>query len=145
MASEADHIALANKNHDVLVYLLEDVERFPEWVTVAAFYKAVQIVDAMFRKATGRCCFGHDDRLNKLKIGHKALHKHFRVLWSASSIARYLYDTVGHTPYSCFTDYMTPEQVRRTIVGKRLRGVECEALRFLSEDARSQLQRVPEQ
>jgi hypothetical protein len=48
MATEADHIALANKNHDVLLHLLNDVERFPEWVAVAAFYKAVQIVEAVF-------------------------------------------------------------------------------------------------
>ena len=38
MASEADHIALANKNHDVLMHLLNGVDRFPEWVTIAAFY-----------------------------------------------------------------------------------------------------------
>ena len=59
MATEADHIALANKNHDVLLYLMKDVRRFPEWVSVAAFYKAVQIVEAVFVHRHGRCCHGH--------------------------------------------------------------------------------------
>ena len=54
MATEADHIALANKNHEVLLYLLKDAARFPEWITVAAFYKAVQIVEAVFVHKYGR-------------------------------------------------------------------------------------------
>lgn len=48
MPTEADHIALANKNHDVLQHLMQDPERFPEWIVTTAFYKAVQLVEAVF-------------------------------------------------------------------------------------------------
>jgi len=94
MARLVDHIALANKNHDALMHLLKDVDTFPEWVTVIAFYKAVQIIEAVFVHVQGRCCHGHQKRLAELKSkGYKALHSHYRALWSASCVARYLYDT----------------------------------------------------
>ncbi|MGD0900786.1 MAG: hypothetical protein ABR915_23380 [Thermoguttaceae bacterium] len=147
MASETDHIALANKNHDVLMHLLRDVERFPEWVTVVAFYKAVQIAEAVLVKQQGRSCHGHQHRLDSLKrCGHKALHNHYRVLWSASSIARYLVDTTKGPSgqFSSFSDFATPEHVKASLVGKRLRGVECEAVKFLSDAGRTQLLRLPE-
>jgi len=85
MAREADHIALANKNHEALVHLWKDLERFPEWVTVVAFYKAVQIVEAVFAGRLGRSCHGHQERLRALKsAGYRILHRHYRALWGAS-------------------------------------------------------------
>ena len=144
MATELDHIALANKNHAVLLHLLPDVETFPEWVTVAAFYKAVQIIEAVFIHKHGRCCHGHQKRLDSLKAhGYKQLHKHYRVLWSASSIARYLYDSVSNRPYSSFTDYLPANRVEKAIVKRRLRGIECEAVGLLSDDGKKMLERLP--
>jgi deoxyribodipyrimidine photolyase len=144
MATEADHIALANKNHAVLMHLLEDVEKFPEWVTVAAFYKALQIVEAVFVHKYGRSCHGHQRRLESLKArGHKDLHRHYRVLWGASCVARYLYDTTTGKPYSCFTDYLSPDQVKEAIVKRRLFGLECCAVTLLSDKGRQELARLP--
>lgn len=141
MATEADHIALANKNHAVLVHLLEDVEKFPEWVAVTAFYKALQIVEAVFVHKHGRSCHGHPERLNALKRrGYEEEHKHFRVLWAASSVARYLHDAGSGRSYCSFTDYMAPDRVRK-FVQKRLGGVECNAVRHLSDEGRDALER----
>ena len=118
MAKDIDHIALANENHELLFHLLESVERFPEWTTVAAFYKAVQIIEAVFVHQHGRCCHGHQRRLDALKSrGYQLLHKHYRVLWGASSVARYLYDTTSDTSYSCFSDYLG-EQIKKAIIAK---------------------------
>lgn len=144
MATEAAHIALANKNHDVLIHLIKDVDRFPEWVTVVAFYKAVQIIDAAFEHTHGQCCHGHPRRLEMLKSrGYRELHKHYRALWSASSVARYLYDNAEHSTYSCFTDYLSADAVREKIVKKRLSNVEGHALKLLGDDLANALKRVP--
>ncbi len=141
MATEADHIALANKNHAVLLHLLEDVETFPEWVAVTAFYKALQIVEAMFVCQHGRSCHGHSARLDALKRrGYKEEHKHFRVLWAASSVARYLHDADSDKSYCSFADYMPPDRVRK-FVKTRLGGVECNAVQHLSDEGRKALQR----
>ena len=145
MAKEADHIALANKNHDVLLHLLASVDRFPEWVTVAAFYKAVQIVEAVFVHNHGRSCHGHQKRLDALKArGYKLMHRHYRVLWAASSVARYLYNTAQESEYTSFTDYLLPERVKKAIVKRRLYGLECEAVRLLSDVAKAELLRIPD-
>jgi hypothetical protein len=143
MATEADHISLANKNHDALLHLLPSVEQFPEWVTVIAFYKAVQIVEAVFEHRYGRCCHGHQRRLDALKSrGHKELHRHYRVLWGASSVARYLYNTTTDESYTSFASYLSADQIRTAILKRRLAGIECEAVGLLSEDCRKQLKRL---
>jgi hypothetical protein len=145
MATEADHIALANKNHDALFHLLRDVDKFPEWTTVVAFYKAVQIVEAVFVHEHGRCCQGHQKRLDALKArGYKGIHNHYRVLWSASSVARYLFDTTAAKGYSSFADYLSAENVVKRIVKRRLYGLECEAVSHLSDMGRQSLIRVPD-
>ncbi len=144
MATESDHISLANKNHAALMHLLENVEEFPEWVTVVAFYKAVQIVEAIFVHRHGRSSHGHQRRLESLKArGYRDLHKHYRVLWGASSVARYLYDTTTDTAYSSFTDYLNPDRVKKAIVKRRLLGIECCAVSLLSDDGKRALERLP--
>jgi len=129
------------------MHLLPDVKRFPEWVAVVAFYKAVQIVEAVFEHKHGRCCHGHEKRLDALKSrGYRALHKHYRALWAASSIARYLYDTTTQTQHSfaSFANYLSPAHAENKLVYQRLRGIECEAISLLSTGAAAQLQRLPE-
>jgi hypothetical protein len=145
MATEADHIALANKNHDALLHLLPNVERFPEWVTVIAFYKAVQIIEAVFEHKYGRCGHGHQKRLEALKSrGYKELYRHYRVLWGASSVARYLYNTIDNKSYSSFASYLSAQQIHTAILKRRLAGIECEAVGMLSESCRNQLKRLPD-
>jgi len=144
MPKETDHISLANKNHDAMMRLGQDLDRFSEWVAVTAFYKALQIIEAMFVNQHGRCCFGHHQRLEKLKKGgYKELYKHFRALWSAASIARYLYDSETRQGYSSFADYLSAEKVKSILLKRRLHAVECNAVSLLSERGRELLVRLP--
>ncbi len=144
MPAEANHISLANKNHAVLLHLQKNVDDYPEWVTVVAFYKAVQIVEAVLVHKRGRSYPGHQQRLNALKSGgYQYLHRHYRALWGASSVARYLCDTTNRMPYSTFADYLSPDQVVKIIIKKRLHGVECEAVGLLSDAGKTSLIRLP--
>ena len=124
-----------------LRYLIDDAERFPEWLTTVAFYKAVQVIEAVFRMQRGRNCHDHPSRLRALKNPPfpPSLFKNFRVLWSASTVARYLHDNSHDTPYSTFTDYMPANQVVEKVIKKRLIPVEQIALAFLSESGKSSL------
>lgn len=144
MAAEADHIALANKNHEALLYLMIDPEKFPEWITTVAFYKAVQIVEAVFsHHPSTKNCSSHPERLNQLKRPEFVpIFRHFRVLYSASTIARYLHDNANHDSYSRFTDYLPAEKVIRKIIEKRLRPIEENCIRLLSSSAKQSLSRI---
>ncbi len=96
----------------------------------------------MFVREHGRSCHGHSARLDALKTrGYKEEHKHFRVLWAASSVARYLHDADSGKPYCSFADYMAPDRVRK-FVQKRLGGVECNAVRHLSDKGKDALERL---
>ena len=144
MAKAKDHLALANKNQQALDYLIEKADKFPEWVCITAFYKAVQVAEAMFVHDNGRNCHDHGNRLRRLKTGkYQALYKHFRVLWSASTVARYLEDNDenGGT-YSSFSDYMQPFEVTDKIVVKRLITFEGLTLQFLSDQMQGELNRA---
>jgi len=66
MASEADHISLADRNHDFLVDVLRE-GRFPDWAATVAFYKAVHVVEAVFAADLGRDSTSHTDREESLK------------------------------------------------------------------------------
>ena len=147
MGREADHISLANRNHDALIHLMRDLDKYSEWITVVAFYKALQIIEAVFVHTHGKCAHGHHGRLQGLKSrGYTILYKHFRSLWEASCVARYLCGPSSDSPreYSCFADYLTPQKVKQTMVKRRLHGVECEAVALLSEDGRKALKRLPD-
>lgn len=142
MATEADHIALANKNHEALTRLAENPELFPEWITTVAFYKALQIVEAVFANQRIKSCANHTDRLDSIKVRLPEIAKHYRPLWAASTVARYLYDNDQKTPYSKFTDYLPSEKVISKIVEKRLRPIEQLAVGRLSDGAKEALQRI---
>ncbi|APZ96937.1 hypothetical protein [Fuerstiella marisgermanici] len=149
MAGEADHITLANKNHAALELLCKSGD-YPEWVTTIAFYKAVHIVEAVFAYQLGRHSNGHDDRLEQLKSKKfQPLFTHFRPLYCASLVARYLVDfgpaKLGQgrsaPQYKTFTDYMPTEKVMKSLVQKRLRSIEDNAVSLLSEAAKSSMVR----
>jgi hypothetical protein len=142
MASEADHVALANKNHDALFHLMASPDEYSEWITTITFYKAVQIVEAVLSATRGRHSPTHADRLSTLKRLFPAIHKHFRVLWSASTIARYLHDRDSDTPYSSFQDYLPPDQVIQKMVNRRLDPIEQIALPLLSDSQKGSLKKV---
>lgn len=145
MATELSHIALANKNHHTLQFLMEREVEHPEWITTIAFYKALQVVEAVFCNELKRNAHTHKRRLEMLKQPKfKAIFPHYRTLWSASTIARYLHDHESQQGYQAFSDYCPPGDVIKRFVNKRLRAIEQNAVSMLSKNALALLQRIPE-
>jgi hypothetical protein len=81
MASPAEHIALANRCHHTLYYLLSEPAEHSEWIATIAYYKALHVVEAVLasRRLTG---WSHASRLNHLKTvtEFKPLHSCLRPL-----------------------------------------------------------------
>lgn len=151
MALEADHIELANRNHDTLAYLAAEVEQHSEWVATVAFYKAVQVVEAVFAAHSKSHSHSHDARLSRLKLKvYSGLFKPYRHLYAASLVARYLEDasatkldsSAAIKKYSCFSDYIAPDEVMERLVRKRLHPLEEIAVGFLSEAGKASLKRA---
>ena len=152
MSLEADHIELANRNHETLLYLMKEAESHPEWVATVAFYKAVQIIEAVFDADSRGHSNGHDSRIDTLKCPkYRELFKAYRPLYAASLVARYLEDTsarkfeAGNPPskrYSSFADYMPAESVVHRLLKKRLNVLEQHAVQFLSEAGKTALKRI---
>lgn len=142
MSCELDHIALANKNHCAMMCLHEDKDSHPEWVATIAFYKAVHIIQAVLSNAR-KSRHDHKSRHAVLKSNYPEIWKHYRPLWAASTIARYLYDNDSKTPYTSFSDHCPSDKVFPRLVRKRLRSVEDLSLDNLSTAAKDALVRVP--
>ncbi len=131
MASEFDHIRLANRNHDFLLDVLRD-GRFPDWAATVAFYKAVQIAEAVLAADLRIDSTSHTHRENSLKVGkYKPIFKDYTHLITASRIARYL-ECSETGRFREFSDYMDIEAVKQ-LVRKRLYGVEQHAIEFLTD------------
>ncbi len=146
MASELDHVALANKNHDCLLHLASNPAAFPEWVTTIAFYKAVHVVEAVFANLLGMHSTSHDNRQYRLKTDPKLKSGFvdYQALMTASRIARYLEASSGgrHNTYRAFSDSISPSDVMSQLVYKRLHRVEQFMLPFLSDDGRARLKKI---
>src|SRR5438067_2352109 len=139
MSSEAEHIAIANRNQAVLDFLLQDPATCAGWVAVVAFYKSLHVVEAIFsRGAALQHCHNHHDRLNRLKSTrqYQPLFGAFRTLWTASVVARYLDDRstvpAGHGRfYSCFEDYLPVADLRPNLLDRYLQAFEGMAVQML--------------
>jgi len=109
MGTTADHIALANKNHDALEYLLMRHTDFPEWVVTVAFYTSVQIAEAIILTQKGGNSHSHNSRNRMLKLfDPPSLFRNYRALWNASCVARYLSEQENPKGYSSFSDFSPP-------------------------------------
>jgi hypothetical protein len=140
MPAELDHIALANRNHEALRILLAADPPQPEWVATVAFYKALQIIEACFANLGIGHSSGHHGRLDVMARDSRfdPIFKHYKALLEASEIARYLgsrFQTPGL--YSTFDDYMTIDDVKKSLLGKRLANVEMHSRAFLSDAAKT--------
>jgi len=152
MASASDHIALANRNHDALCALLPNAAQHPEWIATIAFYKAVHVVEAVFALDSSEHSYSHDDRIERLKRpAFHDLFMHYRPLYAASVIARYLEDSVSKKldpsvtltkRYKSFTCYMPAESVVKRLLRHRLKPLEEGSVRFLNDDCRTTLNRI---
>ena len=139
--TEDDYIASANRHHGALVYLMKEAEHYPEWVATTAFYKAVQIAEAMFA-ATPDLPSSHDHvgRLETLRLPRfRSILPHYKTLLAASIAARYLGGSRGVPPVRSFDAYIPPEQVVAKLIRDRLRPLEQNALPFLSDAGRPAL------
>ena len=147
MSSENGHIELANRNHDVLEYLLQDVSLCTEWIATVAFYKSLHVVEAVFANDPNvRHTFKHEARLDTLKQYRKytTIFKPFRAMWAASSVARYLSDksqTGRPNTYTRFSDYMTPDRIKLDLLDYSLLVFENQAAQLLSDTGRQSLKR----
>ena len=138
MASELDHIALANRNHDAL-------GEHAEWVATIAFYKALQVVEACFaHKGLGHA-HGHAKRLEILHVrrnGFQSFCRHYEALLEASEVARYLGCRSAGFSGSSFASYMDMHDVIDDLLKKRLMNIEMHARQFLCDQAKAQLKQV---
>jgi hypothetical protein len=150
MASEYDHINLANRNHFTLSVLLQDPLQHAEWIATVAFYKAVHVIEAVFSHETSSHSFNHDNRLAALKVPkYRPLFESFRPLYGASLIARYREDSgaarLDNRPtkrFSTFSSFMKAEKVIDFLVLGRLQPLEEQACQFLSDESRHRLLKV---
>ena len=135
MPTEKAHVALASHNQEVIDYLALRIQEFPDWVATVAFYKALQIVEAVFANdKTIRHQRRHEDRdrcLKKTKR-YENIWRHYHPLWAASMIARYLECGRGKGHYATFSDYMGPKEVEDTLIKHHLKQLTRSAKRFLS-------------
>ncbi len=125
MSTKSTHISIAAKNDKAKRYLLEKINDYPEWVTITAFYQALHMTEAVFAGDKKiKHSQSHDNRLANLKSDNRYSHlyKHFRPLYSASMVARYL--SADNKEYSSFTEYLTPDEVLSEIINYRLCEIE---------------------
>jgi hypothetical protein len=129
MASEADHIAVANRTQKTIVHLLQDSETHSPWVAITAFYKALHVVEAVFAndRKIGHTS-DHTQREARLKSIRKYSNivQHYLPLNRASLNARYL------SGGQAFDDYMDSETVINRLLKHHLAQVEQTSQKFLS-------------
>jgi len=132
MPSKEAHLAQAQRNQEVLDYLLADPAKCAEWIATVAFYEALHLVEALFAHH-GVHSHNHEDRDHRLKSDRRYRHiyKHYRPLWAASIVARYLCQPDGKA-FSTFADYLPPDRIRVQLVDHRLRQVEKSVQRLLN-------------
>lgn len=125
MPSEQDHLGLANHNQETIDYLCQGGDRFPDWVTTVAFYRAIHLIDAMFAHQDIHPP-DHKTRGEYLKRDnrYKAVYSHYSALREASGIARYLREDAGGRSFKTFKDYATMERVKSHFLGHALRHLE---------------------
>jgi len=141
MPSEQARVELAVRNQAALDHLASDPEKYCEWIATIAFYKALQVVEAVFTHDPDQQHGDNHGRRHGILKGKKCyshIWKYYRPLWSASAIARYLRAPEG-PHFSSFSQYMAPDQVYPLLVGHYLHQVQMSARQFLSEDAQKKL------
>jgi len=122
--NEQDHLRLAEKNKHVIDFLSQKMDQFSDWVTNVAFYRALHLVEAVFARGN---IDGRDHGNRKVILSkttrYQKIYRHYRPLYAASRIARYLQDIDGRD-YHAFSDFMSSEEVEQEILGYHLKQIE---------------------
>ena len=61
---------------------------------------------------------------------YQHIYKHYRPLWAASVVARYLENPRGDS-FRSFADYLSPQDVQQKMIGHHLRQIERSVERLL--------------
>jgi len=134
MASEIEHIDLANSNQKLIDHLIHE-NSFHDWLTTVAFYKAIHVVEAVFANNSNYHSHSHADREEKLKrtARYKAIFTNYSHLLTESRTVRYLLNPRSR---------LTIETVKSLLIYKRLFAVEQNSLQFLSDRAKKSLVKI---
>ena len=113
-------------------------------MATVAFYKAVHLVEAVFKVQDGTDSTSHHEREAALKRSSKlkTLFPDYQALLTASRIARYLQADQKVPRFSGFTDYLTAEEVKQVLVFTRLFRLEQKLIGFMTDEGRAALQKV---
>jgi len=124
--TEQDHLALAVHNQETIDFLLTGGDRFPDWVSTVAFYKAIHLIEALIAKEFNTHGVDHKGRRAILKAHNRYanIYRQYMALEEAANIARYLCDYNGGRSFRTFTDYCAMADVKSNILGGRLRELE---------------------
>jgi hypothetical protein len=142
MPDENAHIRLAKHNQDLINHLLPDKKNYSDWITTVAFYKALHLVEAVFfcerSILHGRSHENRDSHLKSIKK-FEQIYRHYRPLWAAATIARYLENVGKGKTYNNFYEYLDPDEVESKILKHRLMQLERSARKFLTDSGRNLL------
>lgn len=84
-----EHLEKAVRNRDILFkYLLNLIDRCPEWVTVVAFYSALHFVDAYFAKL-GLYYQNHEERNSEVSESLPEIFSAYYRLYDLGFYSRY--------------------------------------------------------
>lgn len=125
MPKQKAHADQCRHNEEAIRFLSGRIDNFPDWVAVVAFYKALHAIETVF--ATEGKHYGKHTERNSAIRNHpklKAIWNSYRIMKSASRIARYLTEDEGACVFPRFASYMTPEQVKTTLLENHLVAVE---------------------
>ena len=124
MPNVADHLKLAKRLQCTISYLSKENDQHSEWIAVTAFHRALHLSEAVLltkRIDYDRTHVGRDQALKRTR-STKNIWKHYRPLWQASCIARYL--AFHDDEYIDFSSFMEPAEVISESIEYRLRELE---------------------
>lgn len=133
MASKRVHIETANRFHETLAYLCDDVPTHAPWIVTVAFYKGLHLVEAAFAEDKDiRHTNYHQKRREALTSfpRYRNLHKHYTRLEAFSRCARYLSTDTGKD-VARFEDYLPAERIGSEVLFHRLKQVEKSCLKWI--------------
>ena len=125
------HEEAATRNQKVLDCLLENYDHSPDdfahWVIAVAFYKALHLVEGIFSQEPQPFhSKDHQERNRRLKDVKKYEHlwRHYRPLFEASMVARYLVAPNSGTAQLDLNAYLSGASIRGKFVNHYLRQIE---------------------
>ena len=124
MPNVSDHLGLAKRLLGTLEHLSKDLDAHSEWIAVTAFYRALHLSEAVLLTKKVQHDRTHVGREQALKRTNSTsnIWKHYRSLWQASCIARYL--AFHNDEYKSFSSFLSPSEVHTELVRHRLREIE---------------------